>query len=49
MTVNGTPVTTGLAVHKDGGITVTEQEWHRHSDTAAAGTSMYGARSRGSE
>lgn len=49
MTVNGTAITTHLQVHGDDGLTETEVELHRHGATAAAGATLYGARSRGSE
>lgn len=48
MVVNGATITTHLSVHADDGATETEIEMHRHGATAASGTSIYGARSRGS-
>lgn len=48
MTVNGTAISSKFAVHADDGASNAEIEMHRHGATAAAGTSIYGARSRGS-
>lgn len=48
MTVNGSSITTASQFHGSDGVTNAEAEWHRHGDTANAGASVYGARSRGS-
>lgn len=47
MTVNGSLVTSKLAVHDDDGVTNANIEAHKHSATAGAGAQFFGARSRG--
>lgn len=47
MTVNAAAITSHLQVHGADGLTEAEIEVHRHGDTAAAGTTIFGARSRG--
>jgi hypothetical protein len=47
MIVNGSAITSKLSINGEDGITEAEIEMHRHSATAASGTSIYGARSRG--
>ena len=47
MTVNGTLIGTKLSTHSGDGLTQVDIEMHKHSNTAGAGASIYGARSRG--
>lgn len=47
MTVNGSLIDSKLAVHADDGVSIANVELHKHSDTANAGSQIYGARSRG--
>lgn len=47
MTVNGSAITTNMAIHADGTATEAALEVHKHTATASAGAHIYGARSRG--
>lgn len=47
MTVNGSLISSKLSTHSGDGLTSVDIEMHKHSATAGAGASIYGARSRG--
>jgi len=47
MTVNGSLIGSKIATHAGDGLTQVDIEMHKHSATAGAGASIYGARSRG--
>lgn len=48
ITVGGSSIPTKLSIHNEGAATQSEIETHKYSDTAANGSIIHGARSRGS-